>query len=127
MLNPSQADGSKDDPTIRRCTALAHRWGFGSITVVNLFAYCTAHPRQLKQVEHPVGPENDQTLQNVATGDVDIWLAWGNWGSLYQRDEAVLELLMPFRHRLHCLGRNQTGQPQHPLYVSRTACLEPWS
>ncbi len=38
MLNPSRADGSLDDPTLRRCMGLALGWGFGAIAVVNLFA-----------------------------------------------------------------------------------------
>ena len=44
MLNPSLADATADDPTIRRCIGLAYGWDFGAITVVNLFAYCTALP-----------------------------------------------------------------------------------
>ena len=38
MLNPSQADASEDDPTIRRCINYAKSWGYGGIYVGNLFA-----------------------------------------------------------------------------------------
>ena len=39
MLNPSTADESVDDPTIRRCISFAKAWGFGSLSVGNLFAF----------------------------------------------------------------------------------------
>jgi hypothetical protein len=126
MLNPSRADATLDDPTIRRCMGLAQGWDFGTITVVNLFAYCTAHPQHLKQVADPVGSENDITVLETAAASTAILLAWGNWGSLYQRDITVLELLSPFHDKCYCLGHNRTGQPRHPLYVRQEAQLMPW-
>ncbi|MDR9403044.1 MAG: DUF1643 domain-containing protein [Halothece sp. Uz-M2-17] len=38
MLNPSRANATVDDPTIRRCLGFAQDWGHGSLAVVNLFA-----------------------------------------------------------------------------------------
>jgi len=38
MLNPSTADGRKDDSTIKRCVAYAMSWGYGKLYVINLFA-----------------------------------------------------------------------------------------
>lgn len=126
MLNPSQADAQADDPTIRRCTGLAQDWGFGAIAVVNLFAYRSPHPRMLRQVDSPVGPQNDVALAEAAHRAEQILLAWGNWGSLMERDRAVLALLAPYQSKFYCLGRNRTGQPRHPLYVPRRAALQPW-
>lgn len=50
MLNPSTADATNDDPTIRRCTRFAQFWGYGAIEVVNLFAYRATRPIQLRCV-----------------------------------------------------------------------------
>src|SRR5438093_11151238 len=59
MLNPNNANEQKNDPTIRRCITFARSWGFGSVEVVNLFAYRAPHPSQLLKVADPIGAEND--------------------------------------------------------------------
>jgi hypothetical protein len=126
MLNPSRADHQHDDPTLRRCIKLAQQWQYGRLTVVNLFAYCTASPPTLKAVPEPIGDANDQHILQACELVDQIVLAWGNWGSLYGRDQAVLELLQPCRDRLTCCGYNRTGQPRHPLYVPRQTQLQPY-
>jgi hypothetical protein len=127
MLNPSQADDRTDDPTIRCCMTLAQGWGFGSLTVVNLFAYRTAHPRQLQTVPDPIGPDNDAILVAAAAQADCLLLAWGNGGQLYQRNQSVLALLKPYRDRWCAIARNRTGQPCHPLYVRRDVGLQAWA
>ncbi len=126
MLNPSQADGSVDDPTLRRCIGLAQGWGFGAIAVVNLFAYRSPHPRVLRQVKDPIGLDNDAALAETAHQADQILLAWGNGGSFQDRDRKVLRLLEPYQKKCRCLGHNRTGQPRHPLYVPQHTTLQPW-
>lgn len=123
MLNPSTANAEWDDPTVRRCIRLAQSWGFGTLEVVNLFAWCATHPRELRRAAEPVGPENDRYLQAAAQQASCLILAWGNGGGLYQRDRAVLELLIPYR--CYCLGKTQTGHPRHPLYLRRDVTRHP--
>jgi hypothetical protein len=126
MLNPSRADHEREDPTLRRCIHLAQGWGYGSLVVVNLFAYCTAYPKELRHVVDPIGPENDAYLLPAVEQGNRCLLAWGNQGHWRDRDQAVLELLAPRRSRLYCLGRNRTGCPRHPLYVARNTQMQPW-
>ncbi|MBD2259666.1 DUF1643 domain-containing protein [Pseudanabaena sp. FACHB-2040] len=126
MLNPSQANDAYNDPTIRRCIGLAQQWGYGRLEVVNLFAYCSAHPRDLTQVKDPIGPENDQYLLSTCEQAERVLLAWGNWGSRLGRDRTVLTLLEPHWVKCCSLGLNQTGLPRHPLYVKRDSQLLPW-
>ena len=61
-LNPSTADHRVDDPTIRRCMGFAERWGYNALRVVNLFAYRTPYPEELKKAQDPVGPYNAKHL-----------------------------------------------------------------
>jgi hypothetical protein len=49
MLNPSTADAMKDDQTIKRCMYFARREKCDGITVVNLFAWRTTFPSELRK------------------------------------------------------------------------------
>jgi hypothetical protein len=123
MLNPSTADAEVNDPTIRRCLGFAQAWGYGALEVVNLFALKTPQPSQLSLAADPVGAECDMSIvQAVEQADCTV-IAWGNWGGLHGRDRAVLAL---FDQPVYCLGRNQSGQPRHPLYLRRTTELWPY-
>ncbi|MBL6792205.1 MAG: DUF1643 domain-containing protein, partial [Synechococcus sp. BS307-5m-G35] len=62
-LNPSRADGERDDPTLRRLQAFAKSWGYQELLVVNLFARMSPHPAALQRASDPVGVKNDQVLQ----------------------------------------------------------------
>lgn len=122
MLNPNRADAVIDDPTIRRCLGFAKAWGYGKLEVVNLFAYRTAHPKELHQVADPIGAENDLYLTSLSDRVERIVLAWGNWGTLGDRAQIVLQFLPPYPH-LYCFGLTKTGQPRHPLYLRKdTLC-----
>jgi hypothetical protein len=51
LLNPSTADEVEDDKTLNRCIDFAKCWGFGSLEIVNLFAYRTKDPKILKNIK----------------------------------------------------------------------------
>src|SRR5689334_17759017 len=114
MLNPSTADAERNDPTIRRCLGYAMRWGFGSLEAVNLFSYRSTKPQNLKTAADPIGPYNDDRLLEAVQRADQVLLAWGNWGSLLNRGEAVLSILSG-KAPLYCLGQTRSGHPLHPL------------
>ena len=58
-LNPSTADETLDDPTIRRCINYAKAWGYSGMTMLNLFGYRATDPEDMKAFREPIGPEND--------------------------------------------------------------------
>ena len=120
-LNPSTADASQDDPTIRRCIGFARREGCGGLLMLNLFAFRATDPAQLHCVADPVGPENDVTLVNMARGRVVT--AWGAHPAAFSRAAAIRSLVSA---PLLCLGTTKDGSPRHPLYVRADEPLRPW-
>ncbi|MCP2728314.1 DUF1643 domain-containing protein [Limnofasciculus baicalensis] len=118
MLNPSRADATNDDPTLRRCINFAQSWGYGSLEVVNLFAYRASKPAELKKVTDPVGSENDHYLEKAIKSADKIIVAWGNHGILRHRYKVVLNMLAGLDGlQLYCLGTTKKGHPRHPLYL----------
>lgn len=114
MLNPSTADASEDDPTIRRCLGYAKDWGYGKLVVANLFALRSTDPSNLRDHPNPVGPENDGHLQQVCDGAEKVIVAWGTDGSLRDREMEVAGLLDD--RDLFALATTKDGHPAHPLY-----------
>lgn len=129
MLNPSTADATVDDPTIRRCIGFARAWGCAGLTVVNLYALRATNPRDLWTVgtAEAVGPENDDYIAAVALSaarqDTPVVAAWGV-NAKPDRVEQVLHLLRPAK--VAVLGLAKGGHPRHPLYVPASAPLTPW-
>jgi len=124
MLNPSTADGEQDDPTIRRCMGFASNAGFGSMSVVNLYAYRSTDPKYAGMAAQPVGPENDATITEEASRADLVVVAWGAYSHGKNRIKQVLELLRP--RRILCLGTTKDGSPRHPLYVEKVRQFEEW-
>jgi hypothetical protein len=119
MLNPSTADASIDDPTIRRCMGFARREGAGGIIVSNLYGFRATSPADMQDAIEPTGPLNESYLHQLAieaaATRMPIVCAWGTHGrdgaswarSIFEREGA----------RLVCLGKTKDGHPRHPLYV----------
>lgn len=124
MLNPSTADATCDDPTLRACIQFAQRWDYAALSVVNLFGYRTPHPSVLKTAEDPVGEQNDRYLLQAVVEARAVVLGWGNFGGFLGRDRAVLNLLLPHQQKLYYLQRNISGHPRHPLYIQRGTPLK---
>lgn len=124
MLNPSTADASIDDPTIKRCIGYTKAWGYGGLMVGNLYAFRATKPEDLWDAAAHMdaqGWENDGHLSRMAacatlTGGL-IVAAWGGFADP-RRAEGITKLLNGFGP-VHCIGRTKDGQPWHPLYKAK--------
>ncbi|WP_066071672.1 DUF1643 domain-containing protein [Neobacillus soli] len=126
MLNPSTADDREDDPTLRRCIKFAMGWGYGSLEVVNLFAYRSTDPKLLLSVCDPIGEKNNEYISKALSRSDKVILAWGTKGSLLDRDKEVLELIKEINTPLYALELTREGYPRHPLYVKSNKVPEPF-
>jgi len=123
-LNPSTADESHDDPTVRRCIGFARRWGYDAVCIANLFAYRTSKPKLLNIQTDPVGPDNDAWLGWLGGGAELIVVSWGCRGDYRCRAARVTAGLLGTD--IMCFGKTEAGFPQHPLYLRRDAELRPY-
>lgn len=121
-LNPSTADETEDDPTIRRCINFAKSWGYGGLCMANLFAYRATQPEDMKKASDPIGDKNDETLILLAQNAGVIVGAWGNDGVFLSRSEDVRALIP----EINVLKVNKSGEPAHPLYLKSTLTPIEW-
>lgn len=135
MLNPSTADATRDDPTIRRCRGFAREWSCQAIAVVNLFAWRATDPRDLTAAladgHNIVGPDNARHIAAAARAETTQRIVVG-WGVAHRRArERGLDVHAMLRRarpdiEVECLGMTNDGSPRHPLYVARETQLVPW-
>ena len=97
--------------------------GMEVFLMVNLFAYRATIPTVLKNVKNPIGNDNDLHITELSK-KVDLAVAaWGNGGSLLNRDEDIKKIIP----NLMCLKINKSGQPTHPLYQKKDLKLIKYS
>jgi len=127
MLNPSTADATEDDPTIRRCMGYARDWGCGELIVVNLFGIRATNPKAMLAASDPVGPDNRDHVECAVDYAVNVSMhgrgavicAWGNHGAYMEQGLTVLGWIDHYKPM--CLRVNgKSGQPAHPLYLPKT-------
>lgn len=131
MVNPSTADGTEDDATIRRVIGFSKREGAGWLMVGNVFAYRSTDIKGLRTCPDPRGPDNEAHLRRIMQDAPTVIVAWGPLGKLpphlRTRWQAVCRIADEAGRKLHCLGTAQDGHPRHPLMLSNDTPLIEWS
>ncbi len=127
MLNPSTADATQDDPTIRRCINFAMSWGCGGIVVVNLFSLRSTDPELMLNHSVPVGPLTDEYILKWAKACSPVVCGWGAHGTFKGRGDEVIKLLRSNLIPVEVLGFTKSGQPKHPLYLKSDLKPIVWS
>ena len=126
MLNPSKADETRDDPTIRKCCGFAKRWGFGWMHAVNLSPLMATRPADLAACLPEPACVQDRNkrviMETVSISDL-IVAAYGNAGRLLlvkvegaqNRIPEVVWPLWDADRYVYCLGLTKLGEPRHPV------------
>ncbi len=121
MLNPSTADATDDDPTIRRVRGFTQREGYDGFTVVNLYSLRATDPSALTDHDDPVGRQGDSIPHQVIERAAAVVVAWGAHPMATER----ASLIRRARPDALCLGHAKAGAPRHPLLICKTQPLVP--
>ena len=126
MLNPSTATEVQNDPTVERCERRARALGFGAFRVTNIFAWRDTDPKKMRAAIDPVGPDNDEAIQQGCDWADTIIAAWGTHGEHLSRGTNVKEILVKKHRTIYHLGLSKAGHPKHPLYIRYLQQPEIW-
>jgi hypothetical protein len=115
MLNPSKADMLITDRTVMNVTNYIVENGYGSLTVVNLFAFRSTEPKLLNQKDEIQEDLNNHYL-NMAFFDSDtIIVAWVRDRNKYvARKREVEKLLLEYKGKIKCFEDGSGKKLRHP-------------
>lgn len=121
-INPSTADASIDDATVRKWRGFCDRLMARRFVVGNVFAYRSTDVKQLASVSDPEGPDNSYHLGRIIA-EADILVpCWGDSGkvppSLRPTISKALGLLRGSGKPVKCWGITKVGDPKHPLMLA---------
>ena len=138
--NPSTADETVDDPTIRRELHFGRRVGGTFMVKVNMFDFRSTDPKNIGQIELPGKVDKSRTqiyhVPRDTKDNMDLIRELGNlvhaaagtciaaWGSPkgYKDTKARAKMLHNILISTNefpwwCLGTTGAGYPRHPLYL----------
>mgnify|MGYP000368458646 CR=1 FL=1 len=129
-VNPSKANGTENDATIRKDIGFAKRFGWSHIIKGNEFAWCATDVRELAYVDDPVGSENDAYLRQIMAEADIIVPCWGPLAKVPKRFRSrwleVVGIADELSKPLWCIGTVADGQPRHTLMTPYTTPLTEW-
>ena len=125
-VNPSTADETTNDQTIKKCIGLAKRHDCAAIQMLNLFALRETNPSVMKEHPKPIGPRNKSVLVKFASSAKIVVACWGVHGTHLSRDEEVVKLLESEGVELMCFGLTKKGFPKHPVMLAYSTELVPY-
>lgn len=130
MLNPSKADATVDDLTLKKCMGFARQWGYGGVHIVNLYAWRHKDPEVLASFVAEggdgVGPENEAHLRAAMERTTLVVCAWGGH-PLARALAPSFFAKVPAGVVCECLGRTAEGAPRHPSRLAYATPREPFA
>lgn len=129
-MNPSTADASKNDQTVRKWIGFGERLGWGRFIVGNVFAWCATDVSELEAAIEPTGPDNRQHQMRMILEADMIVACWGSRAKIPRRLRPSLDRTADFLRRtevpLWCWGTTASGDPTHPLMLGYNTPLVPF-
>jgi hypothetical protein len=129
-VNPSTADATENDQTIRKDLGFAGIHGWSRIIKGNKFAYRARDVREVGLADDPIGPDCDAHLREIfAEADI-IVPCWGRLAKLPARLRSrwreVDAMMRAAGKPILCFGTAQDGHPLHTMTIPYSSPLVPW-
>ena len=130
-VNPSTADATLDDATVRKWWGFTLRNGGHRFIVGNVFSYRATDVRELARAEVCFGPDHFKHIDQIMA-EADVLVpCWGNSTKVPKELRGMFGLLMlglrdsgkPVMH----FGLTKSGDPKHPLMLGYSTPLIEWS
>ncbi|MBY3432658.1 DUF1643 domain-containing protein [Rhizobium laguerreae] len=127
-MNPSTADGSVDDPTVRRECDFTAAWGYGVYRKCNVMDFRATQPKAL--LEAGVVPRSEINLSLIVDQARSAKIVILAFGALHKKlshyGTDVVCALEAENIEAYCLGVTANGSPKHPLYLRKDAERVPY-
>jgi len=130
-VNPSTADASLDDATVRKWRGFTLRNGGRKFIVGNVFSFRATDVKVLRKTFRTMGPDHRMHLDAIIQ-EADVLVpCWGSsdkldYGHRLYMKELLRELLESGKTVLH-FGTTKSGEPKHPLMLGYDTPLTPWT
>ncbi|MBB4863310.1 hypothetical protein HNP46_002157 [Pseudomonas nitritireducens] len=129
-INPSTADATLDDATVRKWRGFTLRNGGHRFIVGNLFAFRSTDPAALKGIHDPFGPAWQEHISGIIV-EADVLVpCWGRLNKvpkdLRGAPAQMLGMLLRTGRPVLHFGVTGCGQPKHPLMLGYDTPLIPW-
>jgi len=130
-INPSTADATLDDQTVRKWRGFTVRNGGHRFIVGNVFSYRATDVRELGKADVSFGPDHFFHIDQIIA-EADLLVpCWGNSSKVPKNLRGMIGMLMmalkesgkPVVH----FGFTKSGDPLHPLTLGYDTPLTPWS
>lgn len=130
-VNPSTADATLNDATVRKWMGFCARWGAPRFIAGNVFAFRATDVQALATVDDPFGPDIGDRITDIIT-EADVLVpCWGNTDkvppALRFAFDVLMDALVSSGKPVMTFGLTAGGDPKHPLMLGYSTPLVPWA
>lgn len=126
-INPSTADASIDDATVKKWIGFTKRNNGRGFLVGNAFAYRATNVKDLSKTDNPVGENNILYIQKIINTVDVIVPCWGNSSkvskNLRPQLEIILDQILKSGKPVKIFGKTKSGDPLHPQMLAYSTSL----
>ena len=129
-VNPSTADASIDDATVRKWVGFTDRNGGKGFIVGNVFDFRATNVKELLVPDMAASLVNEFYLREIIKDSDVLVPCWGNSSKVHKQlrrsFDDVMSLILSAGKPVMCFGLTKSGDPKHPLMLGYNTPLIPF-